>query len=146
MDFRLIAILIWIGWSSLLTLWLLFRRPAGLPRLWCSLLATLLVRLLPALIWPNGAHYEMNVFRQVASATLEHQSVYLTTIPHPHLPMQLDWFAFALWLENQVGLSFAFWIKFPSILTEMAMISLIYSVVRRTGTEADALYSSWSMV
>jgi hypothetical protein len=85
----------------------------------------------------------MNVFRQVAEKTLEGQGVYLTAVPHPHLPLQLYWFATAYRLAEHIGPSFVFWLKFPSILAEVAMIILIYSAIRRTRGVGNAILGIW---
>jgi hypothetical protein len=142
-DPRLIAVFVWILGCSLVTLRFLLHRPLSLPKYGYALLAAFFVRLVPALVLPRGARYEMGVFRQVAETTLNGQSVYLSTVPHPHLPLQLYWFATALWLNIHVGLEFVFWLKLPNILAEVAMTGLVYSAIRRTGVEKEALFGAW---
>lgn len=101
-DLRLIAVFIWIVGCSVATFYLLFRRPSTLPKIGYALVIALLVRLIPALALPRGAGYEMHVFSQAAEMTLAGQSVYLSKIAHPYLPLQLYWFAAAYWLAEHV--------------------------------------------
>ena len=142
-DPRLIAVFVWILGCFLVTLRLLLHRPLSLPKCGYTLLVAFFVRIIPALVLPRGAQYEMGVFRQVAEATLNGQSVYLTTIPHPHFPLQLYWFAAALWLNIRVGLEFVFWLKLPNILTEVAMTGLVYSAIQKAGNKKEALFGAW---
>jgi len=120
-DPRLVGVFIWILGSFAFMLRLLSHR-GRLPRLRSAFLVALEVRLMPALILPRGARYEMDVFRRVAETTLDGQSVYLASIPHPHLPLRLFWFAAALWLNVCVGLAFSFWLLNPSFVNDSCVV------------------------
>lgn len=123
-------------------IWLLWRRPASLPPLLIALLLALVVRLLPALLLPRGARYEMSVFRQAGELTLAGESVYLHRVAHPYLPFQLYWYAAAHWLAQHVGLFFEFWVKLLNILAETAIVALVYQAVRRQRGAQAARYAS----
>ena len=103
-DPRLIIVFFWIAGCALVTFVLLVRRPVVLPPVSYALVAALIVRLVPALVLPRGAMYEMEVFRQVGQTTFEGQSVYLTRTAYPYLPLQLYWAAAAYWLTGATGL------------------------------------------
>ncbi len=141
-DPRLILVFIWIVGISAAAIWLLWRRPAPLPPLLVVLLLALAVRLLPALLLPRGARYEMSVFRQAGELTLAGQSVYLQRVAHPYLPFQLYWYAAALWLAQHVGLFFEFWVKLLNILAETGLVTLIYQAVQRQRGQQAARYAS----
>lgn len=141
-DPRLILVFIWIAGVTAAALWLLRRRPAPLPPLLIVLLLALAVRLLPALLLPRGARYEMSVFRQAGELTLAGESVYLQRVAHPYLPFQLYWYAAAWWLAQHVGLFFEFWVKLLNILAETAIVGLIYQAVQRQRGQPAARYAS----
>jgi len=142
-DPRLVIVFIWIIGCSLMAFALLLRRPSHLPGLGYALFVAFLVRLIPALILPRGAAYEMHVFRQAAQVALEGQSVYLSGVPHPYLPFLLYWLVSAHWLTEYIGLSFPFWVKVPSILAETATTGLVYSAIQQRRTKCNAIFGSW---
>lgn len=144
LDPRLIIAFAWITGCALVTFALFVRRPIALPPISYALVVALIVRLIPALVLPRGAMYEMQVFRQVGQTTLEGRSVYLTSTAYPYLPLQLYWAAAAYWLSSHVSLvSFPFWLKLPNILADTAMVILIYQAIHKQRNERDALLGSW---
>jgi hypothetical protein len=142
-DPRLVIVFVWIAACSIASFRLLSARFPRLPDLNVALVVAFLARIVPALILPRGAQYEMGVFHQAAQLTLDGRSVYLSDIAHPYFPLQLYWFAASLWLQGHVGLSFVFWLKVPSILAETAITSLIYFALRRRSTHDEAIFGSW---
>lgn len=143
LDPRLFAGLVWIVLCSLLVAILLWRRPAKLPSLKTAVAVALLLRLLPALILPRGAAYEMSVFQEAAEAVQAGQSVYLAKIAYPYLPLQLYWFAVADWLSETVGLFFIFWLKLPNILADTIIVALVYSAISYLRDGDQARFGAW---
>jgi hypothetical protein len=142
-DPRLIIVFLWIFGCLFVDFRLLLRPPVHLPRWPYALLAALLVRLIPALILPRGAAYEVSMFDQAGQGLLEGQNIYFMPIAHPYLPFQLYWMAAARLLVDGVGISFTFWLKLPNILADAAIAVLIYQAVRQNRDGAVALRSSW---
>ncbi len=143
-DPRLILALVWIVACTLVEFWLLRNRNAlSFPAIGWAILAATAIRLIPALLLPRGARYEMSVFQQAGELTLAHESVYLAQVAHPYLPLQIYVFAAAAWLTDNVALAFPFWAKLPSIAAEAAMTGMIYLGVRRLRTPNLALTASW---
>lgn len=148
-DPRLIIVFVWIVGVSLVAFVILWRgrhpatqRRLPLPSLPLLLLLTFLLRLAPALILPRGARYEMSVFRQAGDLTLAGQSVYLNRVAHPYLPFQLYWYAAAVWLTNNAGIFFEFWVKLLNIAAEVGLTALIFQAVRHNRGESAARYAA----
>lgn len=142
-DPRLIAAFIWIVGCLLATLWMLLRRPARLPGFGYALAAALLIRLIPALMFPRGARWEVDFFQQTAQVAFKGQNIYSTELPYFYPPLHLGWLATAYWLTGRTSLMFVFWLKVPNILADIAMTGLVYSAIRRTRPGDDALFGSW---
>lgn len=91
------------------------------------LLATLLVRLLPALWLPVGAGYDIESYRMVTDALLRGQEVYTAALGrHPYLPFQMYILGGMAWLSQATGLPYIVAVKLPSILADVAIVALIH--------------------
>jgi len=89
-----------------------------------------LVRLLPALFLRQGASYEMALFQSVGTSLLAGERV-LGTLPY--LPCFVYWMALADWLSRVIGLDFTFWLKLPSIVADVILVSILYTHLASRG-------------
>jgi hypothetical protein len=143
-DPRLIIALLWITICALLFFSLLRHPQRPMPRVALALVVAFIVRLIAALVLPNGAEYEMYVFHMAGHLTLTGQSVYLSDIAHPYLPLQIYWMAAANWFSLENGLLFfAFWAKLPNIIAEVGLVWMLYLALRRLQNEPLARWSAW---
>jgi Gpi18-like mannosyltransferase len=104
--------------------------------LFILLAITLVSRLVPAIILPVGASYDIDSFRLVAEAFLRGEAIYSSATAvgrHPYLPFQLYLIAGSLWLAQTLLLPFVLMIKMPAILADVAITAVIYHAVRRSG-------------
>ncbi|MCP4363611.1 MAG: hypothetical protein GY796_36895 [Chloroflexi bacterium] len=143
LNMRLGFALVWIVGCTVTTLMLLRRGPRSLPRWPILLFAALLLRLVPALALPNGASYEMEVFRQTVVTLRTGQSVYLTQLAHPYLPLQLYWFGAAHWLAELTPLNFVFWLKSINIVADTLLAGLVYLSIRHLRNKEQANWGGW---
>lgn len=106
--------------------------------MWVVLLA-LGVRLIPAILLPVGAGYDIQSFRLVAEAFLQGQDVYTSAAAgrHPYLPFQMVFLALALVAARFSGLPFVVWVKMPPVLADAAITGLIYYCFRRVGKDRE---------
>lgn len=89
-----------------------------------------LVRLLPALFLRQGASYEMALFQDVGTSLLARERVIGTL---PYLPCFVYWMALADWLSRAIGLDFTFWLKLPSIIADVILVSILYAHLASRG-------------
>ncbi len=111
-----------------------FRRPGLCLRPATIVLLALAVRLLPAVVLPSGAVFDMESYRIVADLVRANQDVY--THPdaesrHPYLPLQMYVMALARWLSLSFDLPFALLVKLPPILADAAIAGLLYQAGRK---------------
>jgi hypothetical protein len=117
------------------------RRPVVLVSLVVAI--AFVVRLIPAVVLPVGAGYDIDSFRLVAETFLQGEGVYSSSLVagrHPYLPFQVYLIGAALWFSQEIGLPFVFAIKGVPILADLALTALIFYVVLRSGksiTEAS---------
>jgi hypothetical protein len=142
-ELQLTTGLLWIIGCTVAFFLLLRGRVESLPGPVLAVAAALLLRLVPALVLPRGAGYEMHVFQLAATVTRAGESVYLAPIAHPYLPLQIYWMALAEWLTEEVGLFFVFWLKLDSILLDTALVGLVYLAVRRHAGDKPATEAGW---
>jgi|GEM_PF-2138117 len=142
-NYQLAFAFLWIVVCAAAFFWLLRRGTGPLPALGYAVAAAFFLRLLPALFLPRGAEYEMWVFRQTGALLRAGGDVYTSELAHPYLPLQLYWFAAAGWLAETIGLSFTFWLKFPSLLADSALVILVYQAVSVLGRGAGARQAAW---
>lgn len=105
------------------------------PLLWLLLIA-LFVRLLPMLLLPVGARYDIESFRLVAEALLSGTDVYTSAAfgRHPYLPMQMYVIGAAWWAALTSKTPFPIWIKVIPVLADVGLTALIFIVYRRQGS------------
>ncbi len=104
------------------------------PLLWLLLIA-LFVRLLPMLLLPVGARYDIESFRLVAEALLHGTDIYTSEAfgRHPYLPMQMYIIGAAWWAALSSQIPFPIWIKTVPMLADVGLTALIFMVYRRRG-------------
>lgn len=104
------------------------------PLLWL-LLISLFVRLLPMLLLPVGARYDIESFRLVAEALLRGEDVYTSAAygRHPYLPMQMYMIGAAWWAALNSKMPFPIWIKAVPVLADVGLTALIFVVYCRQG-------------
>lgn len=93
----------------------------------------LLVRLVPALLLPVGARYDIESFRLVGAALLNGEEVYTSAARnrHPYLPLQMIWIGSALWSARYTAVPFVLWLKLPAVLADVAITAVIFKMSRR---------------
>jgi hypothetical protein len=105
-----------------------------------------LVRLVPALILPNGAGYEMQVFREAADIFWRGESIYLVRVAHPYLPFIIYWHVLADWLAENVGLYFVFWVKSLNLIVDSLIALIIFVGLSRYRAREIARKTAWLYV
>lgn len=102
----------------------------------------LIVRLIPMVLLPVGAGYDIESFRLVGAALLNKEDVYTSAAfgRHPYLPMQMYWIGFALYLNSLTAVPFVILIKLLPVLVDVLIAVLIYQAGRYwQKSQAEAL-------
>lgn len=105
-----------------------------------------LVRLVPDLILPNGAGYEMQVFQEAADIFRQGENIYLVRVAHPYLPFIIYWYVLADWLAENVGLYFVFWVKSINLILDSLIALIIFVGLSRHQTSEIARKTGWLYV
>jgi len=111
------------------------------------LLAALLVRLIPVLLLPVGAGYDIDSFHLVGNAFLNGEEVYTSAARgrHPYLPLHMYLIGLLTYLSRITPLPFVSWIKLPAVIADLLITAVIYEVFRRWHeTEEAAVY--WALL
>ena len=111
------------------------------------LLAALLVRLVPLILLPVGAAYDVESFRLVGEALLNGEDVYTSAAAgrHPYFPLQMVAVGAATYLSRTTTLPFIIWLKLPAVLADVLISMVIYKSFRRWGkSETTSLY--WALL
>ena len=118
--------------------WLIYFGKRPLPLL---LLFTLLPRLIPILLLPVGAAYDIESFQIVGDALLNGQEVYAAAKGrHPYLPFQMGWIGIAAQAARLTLIPFVIWIKLLPLLADVGIAALIYQASEsRTGMARTAI-------
>lgn len=138
-----IAVLIGMSWALVLLV-LYWAVPKVLGRrteqitLPCALAIVVLVasvvRLLPNLLLPVGAGYDIESYQIVGSLVLRGEDVYTSQEAlrrHPYLPCQMYWMAFSLWLSQTLHLPFVRVVRLNPILFDVGIAATLVMLVRR---------------
>jgi hypothetical protein len=122
----------------------LHQRPAVLVAL--VVVIALVVRLIPAVVLPRGAGYDIESFRRVSETFLKGEGVYsspLVSGRHPYFPLQVYLIGAAMWLSRGTGLPFILTVKWAPILADSVLAVLIFQAVQRlSGFTGQAFVSS----
>ena len=109
--------------------------PKTIKRGWLILvLVACLVRLVPNLILPVGAVYDIESYQIVADTVLQGQDVYTADgrpsasveARHPYLPFQMYWMAFARWSSNEFQVPYVKVVRLLPIVADIGIVLLIY--------------------
>lgn len=90
----------------------------------------LFVRLVPAVLLPVGAAYDIESFERVAQALLGGRGVYSSPIVqgrHPYFPLQMYLIGAAMRIAQATGWPFVFVVKWSPIIADGALTALIFS-------------------
>ena len=138
---------------ALLLLGLFLLLPSILKHWRCSLTgvqAVLLIigvalaaRLVPDLLLPMGAGYDIESYGIVGNLVLSREDVYAspeTTNRHPYLPLQMYWMGLAVWLANATGAPFVKIVRLAPIVADVGIAVLLFNRFRQFTSPKDALY------
>lgn len=103
-------------------------------------LVALLVRLLPLILLPVGAGYDIESFRLVGEALLNSEDVYSSAAAgrHPYFPLQMYAVGAAAYLSRASSVPFLIWLKLPAVLADGLITILIYNTFHRWGKSKTA--------
>ncbi len=111
------------------------------------LLVALLVRLVPLILLPVGAAYDVESFRLVGEALLNGEDIYTSAAAgrHPYFPLQMVAVSTAVYLSRTTMLPFIIWLKLPAVLADVLVSMVIYKSFRQWGkSETTSLY--WALL
>lgn len=103
------------------------------------------VRCLFLLLFPNPGtgdiRFDAESYRIVADLLLKGSDVYAGTDRYPYLPFHMYWFALSSLLEDSVGGSFFFWVRWPNILADVGILFIIYRGSLKLGRSESTAFS-----
>jgi len=110
-------------------------------------LIALVVRLVPMILLPVGAAYDIESFRLVGEALLNGEDVYTSaaTGRHPYFPLQMYAVGTATYLSRTTSLPFVVWLKLPAVLADVCISVLIYISFRKWG-RSETISLSWALL
>ena len=111
------------------------------------LLVTLFIRLVPLLLLPVGAGYDIESFHLVGNAFLNGEEIYTSAARgrHPYLPLHLYLIGFLTHLSRITPLPFVVWIKLPAVIADLLITAVIYDVFRRWH-ETESAAAFWALL
>lgn len=97
------------------------------------LLVALVVRLIPAVLLPVGAGYDIESFRLVGEALLNGEDVYTSAAVgrHPYLPMQMYWIGSAYYLHLNTAVPFVVLVKLLPVLVDAGITAVIFRTCKQ---------------
>jgi hypothetical protein len=143
------ALLFGMVWSLMLLAFYLFL-PRLLPRTNPSTRKALLLigligltaRMVPNLVLPMGAGYDIESYRIVGDLVSRGQDVYSspdTVNRHPYLPLQMYWMAFSSWIAGDYHLPFVQTVRMAPIVADVALSLFLFFRLKRSREPRDAL-------
>lgn len=92
--------------------------------------SAVIVRLVPIILLPVGAGYDIQSFRLVGEALLNGQDVYTSAAVgrHPYLPFQMYWIGLALKLHLETDIPFVIYIKILPAVFDILITTLIFQI------------------
>ena len=111
------------------------------------LLVALFIRLVPLLLLPVGAGYDIESFHLVGNAFLNGEEIYTSAARgrHPYLPLHLYLIGFLTHLSRITPLPFVVWIKLPAVIADLLITAVIYDVFRRWH-ETESAAAFWALL
>ena len=122
-----------------------FPNPPKYPWLWITLIA-LFARLIPNVILPVGAEYDIESFRIAGSLILQGKDVYASPLAidrHPYLPLQMYWMATAVWIADNLNLSFVAIFRLLPIFADLGVALLLFHIIRVKDQQAAFHGALW---
>ena len=107
--------------------------------IFAPLIVALLVRLVPAILLPVGAGYDVASYRLVAEALLAGEDVYTSAAVgrHPYLPLYMYALGFSLYLDLHTLIPFVIWVKLLPIVSDVAITGFIFIAAKKMGKSQD---------
>lgn len=99
------------------------------------IVASLFVRLVPAMLLSRGAAYDIESFERVAKALMLGDGVYNSPLVqgrHPYFPLQMYFIGAAMLVSKTIGWPFAFVVKWLPIVADGALSALIFKAYARS--------------
>lgn len=101
----------------------------------------LFVRLVPVILLPVGAGYDIESFQLVGRALLNGEDVYTSAAfgRHPYLPMQMYWIGLAFYLQLKTAVPFVVLVKLLPVFIDAGITAVVFQTCRRwqkTNSEA----------
>jgi len=97
------------------------------------ILVALIARLVPDLILPMGASYDIQSYKIVSNLVLRGEDVYSnpkTEDRHPYFPFQMYWMALARWSASKFHIQFVKIVRLAPIFADIAIALFIYLNLR----------------
>ncbi len=94
----------------------------------------LTARLVPNLLLPMGARYDIESYRIVGNLVLQGKDVYASPEAvnrHPYLPLQMYWMAFALWSAETFHLPFVKIVRMAPIGADVGIALMLFAFLRQ---------------
>jgi len=98
------------------------------------ILVTLCMRIIPQLLLPVGAGFDIQSFEIVGNTVLAKKDVYTTLETqgrYPYLPFQMYWSAFSVLVAKKIHIPFTIFIKTASIIADATIATFIYIISSR---------------
>jgi len=105
----------------------------------------LITRLLPNLLLPMGAGYDIGSYRIVGQLVLNRADIYTSQEAlkrHPYLPLQMYWMALALRTSEATGLPFVKLVRLAPILADVGITFLLFEGLKRLHGEETAQWGA----
>jgi Gpi18-like mannosyltransferase len=113
--------------------------------LWITFVA-LIARLIPNAILPMGAGYDIESFRIAGNLVLQRQDVYASPLAidrHPYLPLQMYWMAAAVWIADNLNLSFVTVYRLLPIFADLGVALLLFQILRAKDHQGAVYGALW---
>jgi hypothetical protein len=112
--------------------------------LWIIVGISLLVRLLPALIFETNTNYDIESYKMVARRLVLGGEIYTapdTMNRHPYLPFQMYWLGLSRLIADHLKLSFLAIVKLLPIIADSLIAVLIYLTFKKQNRQEHAFFA-----
>jgi hypothetical protein len=103
------------------------------------LFVALLVRLVPSVLLPVGAGFDVESFRLVAEALLAGEDVYTSAAVgrHPYLPLYMYAVGLSLLLSQSTFIPFVVWVKFLPVAGDVVITGVVFVSAKKLGKSPE---------